>query len=254
MSYEAKNPVQATQRSLDIIEALRELDGARLTKIAEALDLPDSTVHSHLSTLMERGYVVKEDGIYRISLQFLDLGEYARSIRKVYSVAKPEIDELAEETGEVVSLLIEEAGRGVILYTENGPGAVPLDITPGKCVQLHASALGKAILAYLPDDRVETIIERHGLPAYTDQTVTDRETLLTQLAETRERSIAFDREERVIGSSSVAAPIRSNDGRVIGSVGLSGPTSHLSEERIDSNLLETLHDVTNIVELKLTYS
>jgi DNA-binding IclR family transcriptional regulator len=254
MSYEAKNPVQATQRSLDIVEALRELNGARLTTLAEALGLPDSTVHSHLSTLMERGYVVKEGDVYRISLQFLDLGEYARSIRKVYSVAKPEVNELAEETGEVVSLLIEEAGRGVVLYTEDGPGAVPLDITPGKHVHLHASALGKAVLAYLPDDRVETIIDRHGLPSYTDETVTDRETLMTQLTETRERSIAFDREERVVGSSSVAAPIRSDDGRVIGSVGLSGPTSHLSQDRIDPDLLETLHDVTNIVELKLTYS
>ncbi|MUV57285.1 IclR family transcriptional regulator [Halogeometricum sp. CBA1124] len=254
MSYEAKNPVQATQRSLDIIEALRELNGARLTTLSEELDIPNSTVHSHLSTMMERGYVVKEGDVYRISLRFLELGEYTRSIRKVYTVTKPEVNELAEETGEVVSLLIEEAGKGVVLHTEKGPGAVPLDIDPGKHVHLHTSALGKAVLAYLPNDRVETIIDRHGLPTYTEQTITDREQLSTELSEIREQSLAFDREERVAGTSSVAVPIRTEDGRIIGSVGMSGPTSRLSEDRINSALVEALHDVTNIVELKLTYS
>lgn len=110
MGREAKNPVKTTQRSLDIIETLREMDGARLTELADRLELPNSTVHNHLSTLMERDYVLKDGDVYRVSLRFLDLGEYARNRRKVYELAKPEIGELADETGEVANLLVEENG------------------------------------------------------------------------------------------------------------------------------------------------
>lgn len=253
MSYEAKNPVGATQRSFDVVETLRELDGARLTTLAVELDLPNSTVHNHLSTLMELGYVVKTGDTYRLSLKFLELGEYTRSLYKIHRVARPELKELATETGEAASLMVEENGMGVFLFSAAGHNALPLDTDTGTQIHLHASGLGKAILAHLSDERVETVIGRHGLPAYTDETITDAETLRSELTETRERGVAVDDEERVTGARSVAAPIKNDTGQIVGSVGISGPGGRLSDARIDE-LSDTLHDVTNVVELKLIYS
>lgn len=251
--YEAKNPVQATRRSLDIVETLAALEGARLSTIAEEVELPDSTVHSHLTTLMEGGYVAKEGDTYRLGLRFLELGESTRSLRKVHRVTAPELAELAEETGEVAALMVEEGGLGVVLDSVQGEKAVPADIDPGTHVHLHASALGKAILAQLPDDEVDDVVDTHGLPAYTDETITDRAALHEELEAVRERNVAADTGERVPGSRAVATTIKDEGGRVVGSVGVSGPIGRLGDDRLDA-IEERLHDVTNIVELKLVYS
>ena len=253
MSYEAKNPVQATRRSLDVVETLRELEGARLTTIAEEVDLPDSTVHSHLTTLMEGEYVVKEGDTYRLGLRFLELGEFTRSLRKIHRVTEPELAELAADTGEVATLVVEEGGMGVVLDSARGADAVPADIDPGTRFHLHTSALGKAILAHMPDDEVDAIVDRHGLAAYADETITDRNALREELQATRERNVAYDTEERVARSKSVAASIKNESGQIVGSVGVSGPVGRLRDDRL-SEIEDRLHDVTNIVELKLVYA
>lgn len=254
MAREAKNPVKATQRSLDVVEALREMDGARLTELADRLGLPNSTVHNHLSTLMERDYVVKDGDVYRVSLRFLDLGEYARDRRKVYELAKPEIEELAAETGEVANLLVEENGWGVYLYSSKGEDAVPLDISAGKHVHLHATALGKCILAHLSDKRVEEIVERRGLSAETDNTITQFDALAEELETVRERGYAIDDEERVPGMRCIGTPVKSESGNVIGAISVSGPVSAMPMDRLTDALADQLLGAANVVELKVAYS
>lgn len=254
MSEETENTVKATERSFDIVEALRELDSVRLTVLSDSLDLPNSTVHNHLQTLMKLGYVVKEHNHYRLSLQFLDLGEHTRHLQKVYRVARPEIDELAEETKEVASLVVEEDGKGVVLYSAEGSEAFSLDTSPGTRIHLHASALGKAILAQISESEVQNIIAEYGLPAVTPATITEEESLNEELSTIRTVGIAIDDEERVRGSRTVAAPIRDEGGSVIGSIGVSGPARRLTEERMKGELADILHDTTNIIELKMAYS
>ncbi|WP_132060637.1 IclR family transcriptional regulator [Halorussus amylolyticus] len=254
MAREAKNPVKTTRRSLDIVETLREMDGARLTELADRLDLPNSTVHNHLSTLMEADYVLKDDDVYRVSLRFLDLGEYARNRRKIYELAKPEIEELAAETGEVANLLVEENDWGVYLWSSKGENAVPLDIHPGKHVHLHATSLGKCILAHLSDKRVEAVIERRGLPAQTDSTITDADALADELDAVREQGYAIDDEERLPGMRCIGTAVKSESGNVIGAISVSGPTSAMPMDRLTDTLAEKLLGAANVIELKVAYS
>jgi DNA-binding IclR family transcriptional regulator len=253
MSYEAKNPVQVTRRSLDIVETLRDLEGARLTTIADEVGLPNSTVHGHLTTLMEGGYVVKDGETYRLGLRFLELDEFTRSLRKIHRVTEPELAELAADTGEVATLVVEEGGFGVVLDSARGEEAVPADIDPGTRFHLHTSALGKVILAHLPEDEVAAVVDQHGLGAYTEETITDRDALREELRETRERNVAYDTEERVSRSKSVAESIKNESGQIVGSVGVSGPVGRFRDDRL-AEIEDRLHDVTNIVELKLVYS
>ncbi|MCO8256400.1 IclR family transcriptional regulator [Haladaptatus sp. AB618] len=253
MTRESPTPVRTTARSFDIIETLRELDGARLTEVSAHLDLPDSTVHNHLRTLVQRGYVVRDDNTYYVSLQFLDFGEYARSRRKVYELAKSEIDKLADESEESANLLVEEGGHGVYIYNARGGDAIPLDTHPGKRVPLHATALGKVILAYLPESRVNEIFDRLGLPAETPKTITDREELRTELERVRENGRAVDDEERVPGIRCVAVAIKNENGQVIGAISVSGPASRIDADP-DGSLLDDLLRAKNIIELKLAHA
>ena len=246
--------IESTRRSFDIVETLRDLDGARLTEVAAACDLPNSTVYNHLATLIECGYVVREDDTYRLSLRFLRLGEYTRGRLKLYDVGRSEAGNVAEATGEVASIIVEESGFGVHICSIDGPNSVPLDTRVGKRVRLHATAPGKCILAGLPDERVEEILDSNELVAYTENTITDRGALSAEIATVRERGIAYDWEEQVNGIARIAAPVRTETGKVLGALGISGPIQRFSDAEVMAEYVESLHEATNIIELKLAYS
>lgn len=249
----ARNPVGATETTFAIIEALDELDGCGVTDLADHLGMPKSTVHNYLSTLEQEEYIHKEGKSYQVGIKFLDLGASARRRLPVYEVAKPEVNQLAEKTGELANLLVEDHGKGVYVHQARGEQAVQVDSSVGARVDLHATAFGKAILAHLPDSRVEEIVERHGLPRRTERTVGTREELQATLEDVRERGYAIDDQERLEGLRCVAAPVLI-DGRVLGAVSLSGPGNRMRgdyfQEELPAQLLETI----NVIELNLTYS
>lgn len=246
--------LQAVERSFTVLNTLNELDGAGVTAVANELGLPKSTAHNHLNTLYDLGYVVRKDSEYQVATHVLALGEYARNQREIFTFARPEVDELAEVTGESANLLIEEHGRGVYLYRADGENAVQVDTFAGKQTALHCTALGKCILANLPESRVEEILRTHGLPARTDDTITDPDELRGELETVRERGYAFDDEERLPGVRCVAAPVVLSDGTVMGAISVAGPTSRMRGELFRSELPEKVVSATNVVEINLEYS
>lgn len=254
MTNKAKNPIKGTERTIQIVEELKIQDGAKLTELANHLDLSKGTIHDYLSTLREHNYVVKEDGEYHIGLGFFEVGEYARNRIQLHHTAKPEVDKLAEETGELANLLYEEHGRGVYLYRAHGENAVILDTHTGKRRYLHNTALGKAILAYMPDQRVEKIIDQHGMPNSTPHTITSRERLYEELQAIRDRGYAFCNQERVEGLHCVAAPLQGPDDTVLGAISIAGPVTRLKAERLEEDLPEKLLQSANVIEINASYS
>jgi DNA-binding IclR family transcriptional regulator len=250
----ATNQIQATFVTFAVLEGLKELDGAGVTELARHLDMSKSNVHNYLSTLHEEEFVVKEGTTYDVGLRFMDLARYARQKQEIYDVAKPELDKLADETGELVNLLVEEHGRGVYLYRAEGEQSVEVDATIGHRVYLHNTGLGKAILAEMPDERVEEIVDRHGLPATTDRTVTDRDELFEKLDEVRDRGVAFDLQERLQGLNCVARAVTDDKNDVMGAISVSGPASRMDGDLLREELPQKLESITNIISLNLTYS
>ncbi|MFC3476798.1 IclR family transcriptional regulator [Halobacterium litoreum] len=246
--------VKSVETTFRIIEALHDRGGAGVTELASALSAPKSTVHNHLQTLEGNEYVVNDDGTYRVGSRFLELGAHARDRRAIYEVARPEVDRIAEETGELSGVVVEEHGRGVFLHRAKGDRAVHVDTYAGKRIYLHGTALGKAVLANLPEERVDAIADRHGLPALTENTVTDRGELADELAEIRETGIAFDDEERLDGLRSVAGAVTGPDGDVLGAVSVAGPTSRLRDERFREELPGVVRSAVNVIDLNVTYS
>jgi len=253
MSRKAKNPIKSLNKSFAILESLRNSKWQGITEISEKLDLNKGSVHHHLSTLEENGFVVKEGGQYRLGMRFLEFGIEARNRMTLYNVGKPEIDKLADKTSEIANLMIEENGLGVYLYISKGEQALSLDTKIGSIQYLHTSALGKTILANLPDQRVEEILTNHGLPEETPNTVTKREELFAELEEVRDRGIAFDGEERAEGIRCVAAPIKTNDDELLGAVSVSGPSSRMKEQRFKNEVPELVENTATVIQVNATY-
>jgi DNA-binding IclR family transcriptional regulator len=246
--------VKTTKTIFAIIEFLQEADGATLTEIAEETGLGKSTVHNHLSTLQYMGYVVAEDEQYYPGLRFLQIGTYLRTRKDEYDIIKSKVDDLAADTGERAQFIISENGLGTCLYTASGHNAVRTEPQVGSQLYLHSSAAGKAILSKLPDADVGAVIDRWGLPAVTDQTITDREALDAELAEIRERGYSFNREENLAGLRAVGVPLLDPNGSVIGALSIMGPTHRMNGDRFTEELPEVLLGTKNELELNIEHT
>jgi DNA-binding IclR family transcriptional regulator len=254
MTKQAKNGVKSIETTLQVLNVLMELNGAGTTEIATELDMPKSTVHNYLSTLVQEELIVKEKSTYRIGIQFLELGAYARQQFKISEIAKPEIDKLAKSTGELANLMIEEHGKGSYLHRERGDNAVQVEAHVGTRVPLHSTGLGKAILAHLSEERREQILGDGPLKEYTENTITNKEQLKTEFEKIREQGYAFDNEERLPGLRCVAAPILSTNRRVLGAVSVSGPSNRVQKEYLKEELTQQVLEAVNVIELNVTYS
>lgn len=246
--------VGAVERSLEIIDAVQELNGARVTELAEYLGWAPSTVHSHLKTLDHHQYLVKEGDNYNIGLEFLNRGGFARERKKSYRMAGEIVENLAAQTEERAQFIVEEHGRGVYLHTATGSHAVRINSRLGRVKTLHNSASGKAILSCLPEERVEEIVDRWGLEPSTENTITEYDELLTELERISARGVSFNREESVTGLHAIAVPVVGTHGQVIGSFGLSGPSNRFKGELFETELPDLLLGAANELELKITYS
>lgn len=234
------NSIQTVDICFDVIEGLKELEGARVTELADHTNRSKSTVHNHLATLKRRGYVTNEGDEYHVGLRFANLGEYARyrspSRRKLLQFTRS----LPEFSGLHAGAIIEENGRGVYLKP-NVEHMNPLqDPQVGGQVYLHTTAAGKAILASLPTEAVDAIVDRWGLPAVTEKTITDRETLFGELETVRERGYAFNRDEYVEGIQAIGTAVEDRNGTTLGGISVGGPEYRISDNWLENELPEQL--------------
>ncbi|WP_144797866.1 IclR family transcriptional regulator [Halorubrum depositum] len=240
--------IRSVERSVRILERIVNEDEGGVNELARALDYSPSTVHAHLATLHDLGYLVTVDGEYAVSNRFLQFARHAQSRIEGLDVIRANVRRLADETGESAQFMIEEHGRGIYVERAEGERGAPNDTSLGKPRYLHMCASGKAILAHLPRERVTEIVDRWGLPVQTARTITDEETLFAELDAIRDEGVATNDGETVDGLTAVGAPIRSADGRVIGSISVSGPAHRISSngeirERYRDELIGAVEDV-----------
>lgn len=245
--------VKTSKKTFEIIHAIQSLDGARVDELASYLDMAPSTVHRHVYTLHNLGYLTKEAEQYHLGIRFLTLGGHAQTRLSAFELAKTKVDQIAVETKERAQFIVEDNGYRVYAYTQAGENAVKTDATIGKRGPIHASAAGKAILAELPDATVDAIIETRGLKPTTPHTITDRETLDEQLEQIRAEGIAFNDEESTLGLRAVGAAITGADGTVEGSISIAGPAHRFKNELFRTELPDLLLAVVNEIELRLAY-
>jgi DNA-binding IclR family transcriptional regulator len=245
--------VNALEVTFEVVEFLSRNGASPVKEIAKGVDRPKSTLYDHLATLEDLNYVVREESEYRLSSRFLWVGMQARDNLRLFTVAKKEIDALAEETGEHAALYIEENGFASMLYTCAGENAIEITQYDGMAFPPHCGAPGKAMLAYMSEAEVDAIIDDHGLPKYTEHTITDRDTLFEELREVRERGCAFERSEHLSGVRSVAVPVTDADDEVAGAATVYGPASRFQGNYFTSTLPEQLRQTVNVIKVNYSY-
>jgi DNA-binding IclR family transcriptional regulator len=239
-------------KGFNIIKAIEANGGLTVSEAAEELDMPVSTVHVYMKTLEETGYVIRHDDEYRLGLRFLETGSRVRNRLGVFQAAQREMISLCCQTGERVGLGVAEDGKRVQLWQIEGEDAVSDDNHIGEFTHMHWTSLGKVLLSEFGDSRIREIVERDGLPKATEQTITDLDSLFEEVSGIRRNGYALEDEERKLGMRSVSVPLRDEDGRTIGALGIAGAKSHLTVPRCDK-YVEYLQERANIISLRYSY-
>jgi DNA-binding IclR family transcriptional regulator len=243
--------VKTAETTVRILETVSELERASLTKLADALDMHRSTLHAHLSTLVEQEYLRKDDTQYTLGLRLFTHGARAQRMTPFYEDSKQFLEQMAERTNEIAWLVAEEHGRGVCLRKAKGELAVQPYKELGARISLHDTAAGKAILSRLPRERTQAVIDQHGLPERTENTITSPEDLFREVESARAEGVAFNDEESITGFRAVASPVSSPDGQV-GALVVSGPKNRLRGEQFSETVPDIVSGAANALELELS--
>jgi len=227
--------VQSLTRGLSILECLAKADGGlTLTDIGLRIELPPSTVHRLLATLEKMGYVYQagEAGRWHVGLQAFAVGSTFLASRDFVAQSHAYMRRLMEQSGETANLAILDGTDAVFVDQVQCREMMRTIVKLGSRAPLHASGVGKAIFASLPDEQIDAILKVKGLPRFTGNTITSPETMWSSVRVIRQRGWSFDDEEHAVGTRCVAAPIYDEHAETLGAISLAGPSSRLPDERI----------------------
>jgi IclR family transcriptional regulator, acetate operon repressor len=227
--------VQSLTRGLSILEALAGSDGGlTLTDVAQRAQLPPSTTHRLLSTLEKMGYVYQAGdlGLWCVGLQAFTVGTTFLSNRDFVAQSHAYMHRLMEQAGETANLAILDGTEAVFIAQVQCHEMMRTLVKLGSRVPLHASGVGKAIFAALPDQQIDAILKVRGLPRITDNTIVAMETMWAALRVIRQRGYSFDDEEHARSTRCVGAAVYDEHAEPLGAISIAGPSSRLSDERI----------------------
>jgi DNA-binding IclR family transcriptional regulator len=227
--------IQSVDRAIRVLTALQGARRMSLSELAARLELAPSTTHGIVRTLVEHGMVVQERGSsrYQLGPAVLRLGNVYLDTLELRSKAVPWAEDLARRTGLAVRtgvLLIDDV---VIIHHEPRPDGSRQMPEVGIVIPVHASALGKAMLAFLPEDE-KRVLSAKALRSMTGETVTSPDELREQLDDVRASGLAVEQDEAVIGESALASPVFDSSGDAVGAIGVviaSGSDLALHEAR-----------------------
>lgn len=233
----ARSPyqVQVLDRALAILQVLSaEGPDLSLGEISEKLELHKSTVH-RLIMVLERHKLIERNSVngrFRLGLKLFELGTRAVSQLDLRERARPVLERLVLETSETVHLCVLDDIEVVYLDKIEPARSVRMASTVGRRNPAYCTAVGKAILAWLPEAQVEAIVRKQGLKAITANTITSFLELKTELAAIRERGYAIDNEEIEEGLRCVGCVVRDFSNAPVAAISVSGPAFRLTREKI----------------------
>jgi len=226
------------RKGLEVIDCFARQETWSLAELASTLGQTKPTVFRILHTLEEFGYLAKDPGTgrYALGLRFHTLGSAAVRHEQLRWQALPPLQDLARETGETVHVGILYDGEAICVQAVDGTRLVRMHAFVGKRTPAHASALGKVMLAHLPDGDIDALVTNRGLTRFTRNTICDGAALREALHRVRAQGWALDDEEMELGLRCLGAPITDHTGRPCASVAVSAPVSRMEPSRIDELL------------------
>lgn len=229
-SAQASYNIRSVERVCDILDLLQGA-GTSLSDIARVTGLPTSSTYRYLAVLESRSYVERDpaSGDYRLGLAFLPM--QSRDLDFLKERARPYLERLRDRFGETVNLGVLDRRRVVYAEILESPKAVRLAARPSDRDHLHSTALGKAIAAYLSEERVLEILSAEGMPRLTPDTITDPNEYLKELRKVRKAGYALDEcenesEGRCLGVAIPGYQLRA-------AISLSAPRAYFPIEQVE---------------------
>ena len=228
--------IQAVERVGAILDVFSTEDPELgVTDIAERTGLHKSTAHRFLVNLEAVGLLERDARTqrYRLGLRMFEMGGIVLEQMSLWDEALPFLEGLVADSGETGHLAVLERGEAIYIEKVEARRALRIPSAMGRGYPAHATSLGKVLLSGLGEDEEREILGAHGMASYTRTTTTDVDALLAELADIRERGFAVDDEEYDEGLRCVGAPIRDHTGRVVAALGIGGPVTRVTPERVD---------------------
>jgi IclR family transcriptional regulator, KDG regulon repressor len=220
-------------KALDVLECLAfSAQSLSAPEVAERCGLTRPTAYRLLSTLASRGYVANgQDGRYLLGTKMLSLSRRLIDNVELPRLARPNLETLCHDVGEAVHLAVLDNTEVLYIDKIESSAAARMYSVIGTRNPLHCTSLGKAILAFLPEDDRRSILDRVSLTQRTGNTITDRAVLEDHLDAVRDQGYALDDVENEVGIRCVGAPVLSNAGLPIAALSISGPTIRMTRDR-----------------------
>jgi DNA-binding IclR family transcriptional regulator len=221
--------VKSVVRTFKILEYLGKNKGSNVTDISKYLGFPKSTTHEILATLEHENLITKDHHTrYHLGLRLFELGSMAQLDLEIRRASAPFLKQLNAELDETVHLTVLEGNE--VLYVECLESSKRLRTYSvlGVRAPLYCTSVGKAILAFLPSEEQNAILDSTTFEKFTEHTITDKMYLLDELRTIAQRGYAVDNMEHEEGLRCVGAPIRSHAGRVFAAISVSGPSQRVT--------------------------
>jgi IclR family acetate operon transcriptional repressor len=229
-----QNTIKSLDRAIMVLQRLAEMGGTTLSELASDLGQSPATVYRILITLQGRGLVefVEDGQVWHVGAGAFLIGSYFLRRTSLVERARPEMRALMAATGETANLGIERNGDVLFVSQVETHETIRAFFPPGTLSPMHASGIGKALLAFLPEDRRARVLDTRPRAAFTAHTLTDRAALEADLAEIRARGYAIDAEEKTAGMRCIAAPVHDAFGEPVAGISVSGPTSRVDLQAV----------------------
>lgn len=233
---DAQPIVQSLDRAFGLIEALSlSPDGMLLMELSAVTGLHKSTAHRLLAALIGLGYVKKEDATnkYRLTLKLFELSGRVVDNIDVLEIAKAPLEQLRNTTQEAVHLVVREGIDIVYVHkVDSRNSSIRMFSRIGMRRPLYCTAVGKSILATMPDEEIIRIWEKSDIKRYTEHTIVELSALFRELDSVRRLGYALDNEENELGVRCIGAAVLDYTGRGKAALSISAPIAHMTDARI----------------------
>ena len=255
MTAQNGNSSNAVQRTLLILEAAAEREnGMSNADFSRKLKIPKSSASYILRTLEQHGYLRRDrdDGTYRLGMKILSLSRAALSGVDIREVALPIMRRLVDQIHLTTHLAILDHEEAVYVEKVEAPSFIKMDTWIGRRMEVHSTAVGKALLANLDADEREMIVRRRGLKKLTPYTITSTAKLMKEFERVRQLGYSVDDEENSLGARCVGAPIFNSEGRLEASIGATGTINAVRRDAIP-RLAEMVKDAARRISHQIGY-
>ncbi len=234
MKHEGEVKVKSLQKALEILHCFVEKQPLGVTEISEKLGLYKSNVHNILMTFKAMGYLEQDpdSGKFRLGIEVFSLSRAFRQNLDISKIALPYMQKIADETGEMVYLSIPRGDEMIYVETVYPQNQRMLgQAVAGEHCKMYCTGVGKAILATMPQQEIVQLIHE-PLEPITEYTITDLETLMREIDETRQRGYGIDDMELNFGMKCVGVALKNHKGQVEAGLSVSAPSLRMGDETV----------------------